>query len=131
MRIFPEGIFLFGLLIALGSCAPKSQDVMRDRFPQCFSEPVIGASSGVRCEHDEAGDEWHVTFWQGSGDCPAGCINKEDVAWYLVDKDGRVFKTDSRFRPLLEIKPEENLEGKSPKIEIQPENPGGPGMNRP
>ncbi|HUT53218.1 MAG TPA: hypothetical protein VM658_07495 [bacterium] len=110
---------------SLPACTPKPRDVVTERFPECFAGPMIGAGSGVRCEHDAARDEWHITFWNGWGDCPAGCINKEDTAWYLVDKDGRVFKTDKNFNPLSEIKPDQNLEGKSNKIDIQPERPGG------
>ena len=126
MRRRPALLWLIIMAASLPACVPKPRDIVAERFPDCFAQPMIGASSGVRCEHDEAKDQWRITFWSGWGDCPAGCINKQDTAWYLVDKDGRVFKTDQNFNPLLEIKPDQDLEGKPRGIDIQPERPGGP-----
>jgi hypothetical protein len=47
----------------------------------------IGASSDIIVQ-DRAGG-WNIIFWQGSGDCPAGCINNH--YWYVsVEKSGSV-----------------------------------------
>jgi hypothetical protein len=124
-------LLLFILAAGLPACTPKPRDVIAERFPQCLAKPVIGQSSGVRCEHDEATGQWRITFWTGWGDCPAGCINQQDTAWYLVDKDGRVFQTDKNFNPLIEITPDQDLEGKPRGIDIQPERPGGMALPNP
>ena len=42
-------------------------------------------------------DGWDLVFWQGDGDCPAGCINNR--YWYFsVKKDGRVSKAGEYAR---------------------------------
>lgn len=47
----------------------------------------IGASQNIFAF--ERADGWDIAFWQGDGDCPAGCINNR--YWYFsVKKDGRV-----------------------------------------
>lgn len=50
---------------------------------------VIGASTNITVlEH---ADGWDLVFWEGSGDCPAGCINNH-YYYFSVKKDGRVNK---------------------------------------
>ena len=48
---------------------------------------VIGQSAWV--EVRELDDEFEVTFVRGSGDCMAGCINRE-YARFVVSRDGAV-----------------------------------------
>jgi hypothetical protein len=40
---------------------------------------TIGASSNIWAL--DGTDGWNVVFWQGDGDCPAGCINNH--YWYV------------------------------------------------
>jgi hypothetical protein len=48
---------------------------------------TIGASSDIIVQ--ERTDGWNMIFWQGSGDCPAGCINNH--YWYVsADKSGKL-----------------------------------------
>lgn len=50
---------------------------------------VIGQTMNISARKTDLG--WKLMFWQGSGDCPAGCIN--DHYWYFtVDKNGEVEK---------------------------------------
>jgi len=47
----------------------------------------IGAATDIIVQDRPGG--WNIIFWQGSGDCPAGCINNH--YWYLsVEKSGSV-----------------------------------------
>ncbi len=50
---------------------------------------VIGASTQITVL--ERADGWDLVFWEGSGDCPAGCINNR-YYYFSVKKDGRVTK---------------------------------------
>lgn len=52
-----------------------------------FDPDVIGASAWVEVE--ETADGYLLTFMKGSGDCPAGCINRA-YAKFAVDRDGSV-----------------------------------------
>lgn len=48
---------------------------------------AIGQSMDIRSKETVQG--WKILFWEGSGDCPAGCLN--DHEWYfVVEKSGRV-----------------------------------------
>lgn len=50
---------------------------------------VIGQTMNISARKTDLG--WKLMFWQGSGDCPAGCINNH--YWYfIVYKSGRVEK---------------------------------------
>ena len=40
---------------------------------------AIGASSNIWSINQP--DGWNLVFWQGDGDCPAGCINNH--YWYV------------------------------------------------
>jgi len=118
------GLILITVFISPnGACAPRQDQAVKKAFPECFAEPMIGAGSGAKCEYREDKKEWRITFWKGWGDCPAGCIHKEDTAWYVVDEKGRVFKTDAQFNPLQEIKPDEPIEQGSIKSGIMVEPP--------
>lgn len=50
---------------------------------------VIGASTNITVL--ERPDGWDLAFLEGSGDCPAGCINNH-YYYFSVKKDGRVNK---------------------------------------
>ncbi len=64
----------------------------QQKFPQLQAikkkQPgTIGASTDITTL--EQPDGWNIVFWQGSGDCPAGCINHH--YWYVtVKKSGEV-----------------------------------------
>lgn len=50
---------------------------------------AIGQTMNISARQTDLG--WNLMFWQGSGDCPAGCIN--DHYWYFtVYKNGKVEK---------------------------------------
>ena len=59
----------------------------------------IGASSNIWALQQP--DGWNLVFWQGDGDCPAGCINNH--YWYVsVDRSGAatmVGEYDRHFVP--------------------------------
>ena len=98
------------------ACSPSDSAVVKERFPVCFADPVIGASSGTKCNYNEAKKEWRITFWHGWGDCPAGCINKEETAWYKVDKTGKVYECDSSFNTKREVPKDEPVKAGSASI---------------
>ncbi len=56
---------------------------------------VIGASQNIFVF--ERADGWDLAFWEGSGDCPAGCIN-DHYYYFSVKKDGRVAKVGEYTR---------------------------------
>ncbi len=62
------------------------------KFPELKNIKVtppqtIGASTNITVM--DSADGWNLVFWQGSGDCPAGCIDNH--YWYVtVDKTGPV-----------------------------------------
>ena len=66
--------------------------LVQQKFPELRSiqrmpSGSIGASTDIIVQDRPGG--WNIIFWQGSGDCPAGCINNH--YWYLsVDKSGSV-----------------------------------------
>jgi len=107
--------FLVCLLPAVLVCRTPAEDSMHRVFPECFERPVIGASSGAKCSFDDQAREWRVVFWHGWGDCPAGCINKEDDAWYKVDAAGGVLVCEASFTRCRPLGPEEPIKrgGKS------------------
>ena len=120
-----------GVFFLAFSCMPSTRDIVKETFPDCFAEPMIGASSGARCEYDEEREEWRITFWRGWGDCPAGCIHKEDLAWYLVDKKGRVFECDRTFKTLAQVPAGEVITIDKVKARVPAAGPGGPVMLAP
>lgn len=51
------------------------------------SDPVIGVSENIFVIDRPAG--WNLVFWEGSGDCPSGCLN--DHYWYFsVEASGEI-----------------------------------------
>lgn len=79
--------------------------VLAESFPECMDEPMIGASSGARCEFDREKNEHRITFWHGWGDCPAGCINEVIDARYIIDKKGRIFSAGDNWEPGNQVPP--------------------------
>lgn len=60
-------------------------DAVKRQYPEVRSidetpEQTIGKSMDIRVT--QRSDGWRLLFWQGSGDCPAGCLN--DHEWYFV-----------------------------------------------
>ena len=45
----------------------------------------------------ERAEGWDIAFWQGDGDCPAGCINNR-YYYYSVSKAGRATKVGEYAR---------------------------------
>jgi hypothetical protein len=65
---------------------------------------IIGGSHtclGGQCQGNifviERVDGWDLAFWEGWGDCPAGCINNH-YHYFSVRKDGRVTKAGEYAR---------------------------------
>ena len=56
---------------------------------------IIGASTGIQVF--ERADGWDIAFWQGSGDCPSGCINNH-YYYFSVKKDGTITKVGEYAR---------------------------------
>jgi hypothetical protein len=73
---------------------------VKARFPevakiQKVKAGVIGGSTNII--PFERSDGWDLAFWQGSGDCPSGCINNH-YYYFSVKKDGRVTKVGEYTR---------------------------------
>jgi hypothetical protein len=96
------------MLCAGGQCSAGGDAAVHKYFPECFDE-TIGASSGARCRVDNA--EWFIVFWHGWDDCPAGCINKVEDAWYKIDGAAKIWACDKEFKNCHEIKPEQIVRG--------------------
>ncbi len=62
---------------------------------QKMGAATIGASSDIKVF--ERTDGWDIAFWEGWGDCPAGCINNR-YHYFTVKKDGRVTKVGEYAR---------------------------------
>ncbi|GEM_PF-6873758 len=61
---------------------PKVKDIKK-------TSDIIGKSMNISAKEADLG--WKLMFWQGSGDCPSGCINNH--YWYfIVHKNGKVEK---------------------------------------
>ena len=56
---------------------------------------MIGASTDIKVL--ERADGWDLAFWEGWGDCPAGCINNR-YSYFAVKKDGRLQKAGEYLR---------------------------------
>ena len=100
-------VSLAAMVLALFCVAcPQTNDprqVVEKRFPACFEEDRIGAGQGVRCNYNEEEKEWRIVFWHGWGDCPSGCIHKEDYAFYVVDENGDIYKCNEDFEKLDKV----------------------------
>ncbi len=56
---------------------------------------MIGASTDITVIAPRT-DAWYLVFWEGSGDCPAGCINHR--YYYFIVKDGQATKAGEYSR---------------------------------
>jgi len=51
----------------------------------------FNCNSNIRTKYLEVNSTWKVEFYQGSGDCPAGCINSH--YWYFtINSSGKISK---------------------------------------
>lgn len=114
--------FLTALLtcgsVLLICCSPSAEEVVKKRFPECFNRQV-GATTWATCEQAEG--VWHITFWHGWGDCPAGCIHSEQSAWYVVNEKGEVYKADRHFNPTVKIGPDQPIDRGTPSFKKKPQ----------
>ena len=83
---FPENVVGINseeeAIIRVKTAYPEVKDVKK-------TSDIIGKSMNISAKETELG--WKLMFWQGSGDCPAGCINNH--YWYfIVYKNGKVEK---------------------------------------
>ena len=74
--------------------------IIKSRFTQVSkiqksSAGAIGASSDIRVF--EQSDGWDIAFWQGTGDCPSGCINNH-YYYFSVKKDGTIVNAGEYVR---------------------------------
>ena len=92
------------LLAGIMGCKTEQQKALDKYFPDC-EHGVIGSTSGASCKFDSASREWRISLWNnGSGDCPAGCINRDYYAWFVVDAKGSVFfASDQSFSRRMRI----------------------------
>ncbi|MBI4791045.1 MAG: hypothetical protein HY782_28780 [Chloroflexi bacterium] len=73
---------------------------VKSRFPEMgkikpAGAGMIGASTDIKVV--ERADGWDLAFWEGWGDCPAGCINHR-YSYFSVKKDGRLQKAGEYSR---------------------------------
>ncbi len=69
---------------------------------------AIGASQNIFVFERTEG--WDIAFWQGDGDCPAGCINNH--YWYFsVKRDGRLSQMGEYVRIFDSQKNSFNISG--------------------
>jgi hypothetical protein len=66
--------------------------LVKSRFPEVAhinktGAGIIGASTNITVIAPRQ-DQWWLVFWEGWGDCPAGCINNRYR--YFIVEDGRV-----------------------------------------
>jgi hypothetical protein len=90
----------------------NSQDAaiaaIKTRFPElahirATPKGTIGATTNITVIAPRQ-NEWWIVFWEGSGDCPAGCINNR--YWYfVVEHEGRVTPAGEYSRVFI---PEKN-----------------------
>jgi hypothetical protein len=74
---------------------------VKSRFPEvAHIKPsgagIIGATTNITVIAPRT-NEWWLVFWEGWGDCPAGCINNR-YAYFIVDKDGRAIQAGEYAR---------------------------------
>ena len=99
--IMTVGVFAASIFAA----KPSQDEVLKKYFKEC-SDHTIGATSGATCRFDPATKDWHITYWgNGSGDCVAGCIQRDEFASYLVEADGTIHEGDSKKGRV--VKPED------------------------
>jgi hypothetical protein len=115
-------------LCAAGQCSAGGDAAVHKYFPECFKE-VIGASSGARCKVVNA--EWFIVLWHGWGDCPAGCINTVEDAWYKIDGAAKIWACDKEFKNCREIKPEQITHSGSGEGPVAAVTPNPPARSKP
>jgi hypothetical protein len=74
------------------SSADSAVAAVKARFPAVAKiektlKGTIGASTNITTL--ERADGWNLVFWEGWGDCPAGCINNR-YSYFSVKQDGSV-----------------------------------------
>ena len=77
---------------AISSGADAAIAAVKAQFPKVANiKPsgagMIGATTNITVIAPRV-NEWWLVFWEGWGDCPAGCINNR-YSYFSVDKDGR------------------------------------------
>lgn len=80
---------------AISSGADAAIAAVKTKFPQVAnikpsSAGIIGATTNITVIAPRV-NEWWLVFWEGWGDCPAGCINNR-YTYFIVDKDGRAIQ---------------------------------------
>ncbi len=74
--------------------------VVKAKFPEVAkiqkkSSGTIGATTDITAL--QRADGWDLVFWEGWGDCPAGCINNR-YSYFSVKQDGSVTKAGEYTR---------------------------------
>ncbi len=64
----------------LSAIRAQNSQILATLLSMCPMSGTIGASSAVYAYRTSCGS-FRVVVWQGSGDCPAGCINND--YWYF------------------------------------------------
>ncbi|MBI5304794.1 MAG: hypothetical protein HY868_21850 [Chloroflexi bacterium] len=75
--------------------------IIKKQFPEVAhikpkSAGAIGASTDIKVILPRQ-DAWLIVFWEGWGDCPAGCINHR-YTYFAVERDGRVTRVGEYSR---------------------------------
>lgn len=61
------------------------------------TQSAVGQTMNIGTKETLEKDGWRILFWQGSGDCPAGCLNNQQ--WYfIVTKTGIIRKISESKR---------------------------------
>ena len=60
--------------------------IVKQYFPEVKkiqkTKSAVGQSMNIITKETLEKDGWRILFWQGSGDCPAGCLNNQ--YWYFI-----------------------------------------------
>lgn len=75
--------------------------IVKQYFPEVKkiqkTQSAIGQIMDIKTKETLEKDGWRILFWQGSGDCPAGCLNNQQ--WYfIVTKTGIIRKVGESKR---------------------------------
>lgn len=74
--------------------------IVKIQFPQVAKIQKAGAGvigGSLNIVAIDRADGWDLAFWEGSGDCAAGCINNH-YYYFSVKKDGRVIEAGEYVR---------------------------------
>ena len=80
---------------AAGAIGAVKSQFVKVAHVQPKSPGAIGATSDITTI--ERADGWDLVFWEGSGDCPAGCIDNR-YYYFSAKKDGRVVQAGEYAR---------------------------------